>query len=75
MNSKTTTQTLSSMLETAKAEEPVLLRDKDDKRLHIVDRTASKIEDKAVNVPEAWTEVIGWHAGKQIVRLRPVPEC
>lgn len=56
-------------------DQPVLLRDRQDKKLHVVNRVQSKVEGASVDVPDTWTEVIGWHAGNQIVRIRPLPEC
>jgi len=55
----------------------ILMRDRKQQKtkLHVIRQNAKNNEETEMAIPETYTEVVGWHAGKEVVCLKKTPEC
>jgi L-rhamnose isomerase len=50
-------------------------RKKKQTKLHLLYQDSTKNVETEMAVPEPFTEIIGWHAGNEVVGLKKTPEC
>ena len=58
-----------------KLSDAVLIRDKQRQKCRIIHSKSEDANEKSIDVPEYFTEVIGWMDGKDLVRVRKTPKC
>ena len=63
------------MKKTGNIQRPVLVRDQMGRKIYfLLDALLSHPEEKEKAEPHEKTEVIGWYAGKEIIRAKKLPQ-